>query len=80
MMNRNTITTPCSVKKRLYISAVTQCLPNSVCCGLSSARRTSIAKMPPIRNAVLTPHRYMTPIRLWSTVDIQLQMPFSALR
>ncbi len=33
-----------------------------------------------IWNAVLTATRYITPMRLWSTVDIQLQMPVSALR
>ena len=74
-MNRNTIIAPCSVKKRLYFSAVTTLLAEQRCCGFSSARRTSSAKMPPIRNATSTATRYMTPMRLWSTVDIQLQMP-----
>ena len=51
-----------------------------VCFGVSNSMRTSSAKMPPRKNAASTDHRYMTPIRLWSTVRSQLFKPFGELR
>ncbi len=71
MMKRNTITTPCMVKRWLYVSASTMVLP-----GVSSSMRTSRAKIPPRRNAKRTKPRYMTPIRLWSSVVNHDRTPF----
>jgi hypothetical protein len=59
MMKRNTMTTPCSVNMWLYVSASMIVLP-----GLMSSSRTRSAKTPPIKNAVRTLIKYMTPIRL----------------
>jgi hypothetical protein len=75
MMNRNTMMRPCSVNTWLYASAVMM-----VCFGVSSSMRTSNAMMPPRKNAVNTDHRYITPMRLWSTVYSHVFMPFGELR
>ncbi len=63
MMKRKTMTAPWSVKKRLYVSASMMVLPRE-----KSSRRTSSAKMPPARKARLTIVRYISPMRLWSSV------------
>ncbi len=47
--------------------------------GVKSSSRTSSAKMPPSMKAVIVLQRYMTPMRLWSSVVSHDQMPFSAL-
>src|ERR1041385_65033 len=73
MTPRKTMVVPCIVKSELNVSALT-----SVLSGFISWRRMISASMPPIRkkmNAVLP---YRMPIRLWSTVVIQLQIPVFA--
>src|ERR1051325_679242 len=70
MTPRKIMVVPCIVKSELNVSALT-----SVLSGFISWRRMISASMPPIRkkmNAVLP---YRMPIRLWSTVVIQLQIP-----
>ena len=59
MMKRKTITTPCSVKAWLYVSALM-----IVRFGVRSSSRSNSAKKPPRANAVRTLTRYMRPIRL----------------
>ncbi len=59
MMTRNTITAPCSVKKLLYVSPATSCLP-----GAHSSVRTISANAPPTISAIRIAHRYIIPIRL----------------
>ena len=48
--------------------------------GVSSSMRSSSAKTPPRKNPVSVNARYMTPMRLWSSVVSQDRTPFSALR
>ena len=80
MMNRNTMIAPCSVKKRLYISAVTSAFPNNVCCGFSSDKPDQQREHAAHQERNSTAPRYMMPMRLWSTVAIQLQRPLVSLR
>ena len=75
IMNRKIMTTPCSVNMRLYVFA-----PMMVGSGVSSSSRIAIAKMPPSRNITSTDTRYMTPIRLWSSVSSHDLTPRSAFR
>ena len=62
-MKRNTITTPWNVNSRLYSSAVRKSEP-----GFISSARTISAAMPATAKKSETVNRYITPIRLWSTV------------
>ena len=75
MMNRKIMMAPCKVKLRLYSSAVMMVSP-----GVSSSVRTSMAKIPPIRNENRIAARYMTPIRLWSRVKNHERKPRSQVR
>src|SRR5688572_13273195 len=73
MITRNTMVVPCMVKSWLYSWA-----DRTVALGSASCVRISRASTPPTmknRKAV-TP--YMIPMRLWSTVEIQLQKPCAA--
>src|SRR5262249_51592012 len=54
---------PCSVKRRLNVSAGTMVRP-----GHASWRRMSAASMPPITRKTRPVTTYMMPSRLWSTV------------
>src|ERR1043166_4887166 len=70
MTPRKIMVVPCIVNSELNVSALT-----SVLSGFISWTRMMSASIPPIRkkrNAVVP---YRMPIRLWSTVVIQLQMP-----
>src|ERR1041384_1131859 len=70
MTTRKIRVVPCIVNSELNVSALT-----SVLSGFISWTRMMSASIPPIRkkrNAVVP---YRMPIRLWSTVVIQLQMP-----
>ena len=70
MTTRKIMVVPCIVKIRLYWSGLSTSPLAVVSC-----RRRSSASMPPrTKNArAVTP--YIMPIRLWSTVVIQLQIP-----
>src|SRR5262245_55369118 len=63
MPNRNTIVVPCSVKRRLNVSAGTTVRP-----GHASCTRMSTASMPAITRNTRPVTTYMMPSRLWSTV------------
>src|ERR1041384_4591709 len=70
MTPRKIMVVPCIVNSEFNVSALT-----SVLSGFISWTRMMSASIPPIRkkrNAVVP---YRMPIRLWSTVVIQLQMP-----
>src|SRR6266542_4443087 len=74
MTTRKIIVTPCIVKNSLYVDA-DRILPF----GCASWSRMNRASIPPITknaNAVIP---YRIPIRLWSTVVIQLQNPVVAV-
>ena len=71
MITRNTMIAPCSVNALLYCSAVIQATSP----GKSSFVRTRIAITPPTKNDASTAKRYITPIRLWSSVKSQERIP-----
>ena len=48
--------------------------------GVSSSMRSSRANTPPRKNPVSVSARYITPMRLWSSVESHDQTPFSAFR
>jgi hypothetical protein len=75
MMNRKIMMAPWSVNTRLYVSALMMVRP-----GVRSSMRISIANIPPSRNANRMEARYMTPMRLWSTVVSQDLRPRGVLR
>ena len=56
------------------------CWPNSMCLEVISESRTISAKQPPSRKAQSTPTRYITPMRLWSSVPAQLMKPVVSFR
>src|SRR5215467_5980553 len=66
MPNRNTIVVPCSVKRRLNVSAGTTVRP-----GHASCTRISAASMPAMTRNTRPVTTYMMPRRLWSTVTTQ---------
>src|SRR5262249_34349741 len=66
MPNRNTIVVPCSVKRRLNVSAGTTVRP-----GHASCTRMSAASIPAITRKPSPVTTYMMPRRLWSTVTTQ---------
>src|SRR3989441_4969277 len=63
---RKTIVVPCSVNRRLNVSAGTSVRP-----GHASCRRMREASMPPITRKMRPVTTYMMPRRLWSTVTTQ---------
>ena len=63
MRKNHTITTPCKVNNRLYVSVVTR-LP----CGVINWRRIIVAAQPPMKKNTVIESRYKMPIRLWSWV------------
>src|SRR5438128_8182909 len=63
---RKTIVVPCSVNRRLNVSAGTSVRP-----GHASCRRMSDASTPPITRKMRPVTTYMMPRRLWSTVTTQ---------
>ena len=75
MMNTKTMIAPWSVKALLYVSESMKFLP-----AVKSSVRTATASSPPTRKNASTDTRYMTPMRLWSTVVSQLMIPGSAVR
>src|SRR5438552_12963850 len=70
MTTRKIMVRPCIVKISLYASAVT-----TWPLGLASWARISSASLPPTRKKVNDVTPYRIPIRLWSTVVIQLHQP-----
>src|SRR5207244_451832 len=66
MPTRKTIVVPCSVHRRLNVSAGTSVRP-----GHASCRRMREASMPPIMRKMRPVTTYMMPRRLWSTVTTQ---------
>src|SRR3989454_12330792 len=66
MPTRKTIVVPCSVNRRLNVSAGTSVRP-----GHASCRRMREASMPPITRKMRPVTTYMMPRRLWSTVTTQ---------
>ncbi len=70
MTARKIIVVPCIVNSWLNVSAET-----TVPFGCISWARMITASRPPIRKNTSAVTRYSTPIRLWSTVVSQLQIP-----
>jgi hypothetical protein len=70
MMARKIIVVPCIVNSWLYRSG-----DRNVFSGVPSWMRSSSASMPPIRKKKNAVAPYSIPMRLWSTVVIQLQRP-----
>src|ERR1041385_862916 len=70
MTPRKIMVVPCIVNRELNVSALT-----SVLSGFISWTRMISASIPPSRKKVNAVQPYRIPIRLWSTVVIQLQMP-----
>src|SRR5438128_8207587 len=66
MPTRKTIVVPCSVNRRMNVSAGTSVRP-----GHASCRRMREASMPPITRKMRPVTTYMMPRRLWSTVTTQ---------
>jgi len=75
MMNRKIITAPCSVNMWLYVSADMIVGP-----GENNSVRNSAAKAPPKPSDAMIAIRYITPIRLWSSVNSQDAMPRVCVR
>ena len=48
--------------------------------GVSNCTRMSMANRPPRKKATRTEIKYITPIRLWSSVKIQVEMPRLCVR
>jgi hypothetical protein len=67
---RKIMVVPCIVNSWLYISGLTK-----PCSGFASCQRISSASRPPIRKKRNAVAPYRMPIRLWSTVVIQLHSP-----
>src|ERR1044071_6164759 len=70
MTPRKIMVVPCIVNRELNVSALT-----SVLSGFISWTRMISASSPPSRKKMNAVQPYRIPIRLWSTVVIQLQMP-----
>ena len=70
IITRNTIVVPCIVRMRLYWSAL-----RTPAFGTTSWVRRRSASIPPVRKKMKAVTPYIRPMRLWSTVAIQLQIP-----
>jgi len=70
MIARKIIVVPCMVNSPLKVSAVTTAFA-----GLASCSRIRSGSMPPTRKNAKADVPYRMPIRLWSTVVIQLHSP-----
>src|SRR6266511_1176317 len=74
MTTRKIIVTPCMVKNSLYVEA-----DRIVPFGCANWSRMNRASIPPMRKNAKAVMPYRIPIRLWSTVVIQLQNPVVAV-